>query len=369
MRRRWLRRAAFALLALLILLALPALYIHGWCGGGTDAETAPAAALPPAIAEGLRAAAGYRRAEARSFLTYPEWYIVFTSQDYAGYIARKRPSGFRYFASAFAFWTSYCDINRYVMPRYAFDSEIHIVNYVIGVSHSVELIVKGLYETIIGRLSELFAPNVPTAEERFAQAVFADYGNFLRTTPWYEYPFARRREELALVDTAGPGQVRKWERRIALWTELAVKSVYAGMIRGGTQSAFEAPVLTTVAVVRDLPPARLAAAKEIESLARADRLSVLAFPRYAPFADLVRELADSSAAFAEIAGNDEILVTAIMDRPDAALPAGMQAIFRTDLLSGAAGSRVGMVVPVAELMRVIRDLRKTGGRVEHIYDY
>jgi hypothetical protein len=83
MRRRWLRRAAFALLALLILLALPALYIHGWCRGGTGAETATSASLPPAIADGLRAAAGYKRAEARSFLTYPEWYIVFTSQDYA----------------------------------------------------------------------------------------------------------------------------------------------------------------------------------------------------------------------------------------------------------------------------------------------
>jgi hypothetical protein len=247
--RRWLRRAAFALLALLILLALPALYIHGWCRGGTGAETAPSASLPPAMAEGMRAAAGYRRAEARSLLTYPEWYVVFTSQDYAGYIARKRPSGFRYFASAFAFWTSYCDINRYTTPRYAFDSEVHIVNYVIGISHTVELVLKGLYETIVGRLSELFGPGASTAEERFAQAVFADYGNFLRTTPWYEYPFAKRRQELALVDTAGPGQIRKWERRIALSAELAVKSVYAGMIRGGTQSAFEAPKLTTVAVV------------------------------------------------------------------------------------------------------------------------
>jgi hypothetical protein len=369
MRRRWLRRAAFALLALLILLALPALYIHGWCRGGTGAETATSASLPPAIADGLRAAAGYKRAEARSFLTYPEWYIVFTSQDYAGYIARNRPSGFRYFASAFAFWTSYCDINRYVTPRYAFDSEIHIVNYVIGVSHGVELILKGLYETIIGRLSELFRPGAPTAEERFAQAVFADYGNFLRTTPWYEYPFAKRRAELALVDTAGPGQIRKWERRIALSAELAVKSVYAGMIRGGAQSAFETPKLTTVAVVRGIPPARLAAAKEIRPLAQANGLNLLAFPRYAPFADLVRELADSGAAFVEIAGNDEILVTAILERPDAALPEGTQAIFHTDLLSGAAGSRVGMVVPVADLMRAIRDLRKTVGRVEHIYDY
>jgi hypothetical protein len=367
--RRWLRRAAFALLALLILLALPALYIHGWCRGGTGAETAPSASLPPAMAEGMRAAAGYRRAEARSLLTYPEWYVVFTSQDYAGYIARKRPSGFRYFASAFAFWTSYCDINRYTTPRYAFDSEVHIVNYVIGISHTVELVLKGLYETIVGRLSELFGPGASTAEERFAQAVFADYGNFLRTTPWYEYPFAKRRQELALVDTAGPGQIRKWERRIALSAELAVKSVYAGMIRGGTQSAFEAPKLTTVAVVRDMPPARLAAAKEIQTLAQADRLSLLAFPRYAPFADLVRDLADSGAAFVEIAGNNEILVTAILDRPDAALPEGTQAIFHADLLSGAAGSRVGMVVPVAELMRAIRDLRKTGGRVEHIYDY
>jgi hypothetical protein len=369
MMRRWLRRLALTLLALVVLLALPAAYIHGLCRGGGDSEIAAKPDYPPAIATALASVDGYKRAESRSFLTFPEWYIVFTSQDYAAYIAANRPSGFRYFSSAFAFWGSYCDINRYVAPRYPFDTEFHIVNYVIGMSHTVEFVLKGLYETTVGRLAELFAPDAPTAEERFARTVFADYGNFLRTTPWYEYPFAKRREELAAIDTSGPGQVRKWERRIALSTELAVKSVYAGLIRGGTQSAFEAPKPTTVAVVRDAPPEMMPTLRDIQPLAQEGRTGVLSFPRYAPFTDLAKRLAGTNMSFIEIAGNNEILVTAILQEAKAPLPAGANEIFRADLLSGAGGSRVGLVLPVERLSGTIRDLAARGNTVEHIYDY
>jgi len=370
MRRRWLRRLGYGLLALVVLLALPVVYIHGVCRGGGGSEMPTAQGHPAAIEQALRSVGDYKRDEARSFLTFPEWYIVFTSQDYARYIAAHRPSGFRYFASAFAFWTNYCAINRYVTPRYAFHSEFHIVDYVIGMSHSVEFIVKGLYENTIGRLSELFAPDAPTAEERFAATLFAGYGNFLRTTPWYEYPFAEKRKELSTqVETTGPGTIRKWERRLALSTELAVKSAYAGLIRGGTQSAFEAPVLTTVAIVRNLPKDRLAGAENVHVLAEADGLSLVSFPRYAPFADLVLRLAATDLDFVEIAGNNEILITVLVKDANTPLPPDAQRVFRADLLSGEGGSRIGLAVPVPALMRTIRALTAAGHRVEHVYDY
>jgi hypothetical protein len=370
MRRRWLRRLCYGLLGIVILLALPVLYIHGLCRGGTGIDIPAAQDHPAAIEQALRAAGDYRRDEARSFLTFPEWYIVFTSQDYARYIAANRPSGFRYFASAFAFWTNYCAVNRYVTPRYAFHSEFHIVDYVIGMSHSVEFIVKGLYENTIGRLSEVFAPDAPTAEERFAATLFAAYGGFLRTTPWYEYPFAEKRKELSTqVETSGPGTIRKWERRFALSTELAVKSVYAELIRGGTQSAFEAPVLTTVAIVRNLPRNLLSGTDNVHVLAEADGMSVVSFPRYAPFADLVLRLAATDTEFVEIAGNNEILITVLATDAGAPMPPDAQEVFRADLLSGEDGSRIGLAVPVPALMRTIRALTAAGHHVEHVYDY
>jgi len=370
MRRRWLRWLGYALLALVIVLALPAVYIHGACRGGMGSEIPAAQGHPAAIERTLRSLGDYRRDEARSFLTFPEWYIVFTSQDYARYIAAHRPSGFRYFASAFAFWTNYCAINRYATPRYAFDSEFHVVDYVIGMSHSVEFVVKGLYENTIGRLSELFAPDAPTAEERFAATLFADYGNFLRTTPWYEYPFAQKRKELSTqVESTGPGPVRKWERRLALSMELAVKSAYAGLIRGGTQAAFKTPILTTVAIVRNLPKDLRAGTDNVRVLAEADGASLVSFPRYAPFADLVLRLAATDLDFVEIAGNNEILITVLMKDANAELPPEVQEVFRADLLSGEGGSRVGLAVPVPALMRTIRALTAAGHRIEHIYDY
>jgi hypothetical protein len=368
MRRRWLRRLGWTLLGLIVLLALPAVYIHGLCRGGGDAPAAEAA--PPAtVAAALASAGDYKRDEARSFLTFPEWYIVFTARDYAAYIAAHRPSGFRYFASAFAFWGSYCDVNRHVAPRYAFNTDFHIVNYVIGVSHSVELVLKGLYENTVGRLSELFAPDAPTAEERFAQALFADYAAFLDLTPWYDYPFAKKRTELAALDAAGSGWLRRWERRAALTAELWVKDVYAGMIRGGTEAAFAPEAATTVAAARVLRPERLAAIPEIRPLAEAGDARVLSFPRYAPFTGLLLRLTAADLAFVSIAGNDEILITALLKNPAAPPPEGAREVFRADTLSGGGGSRVGLAVPVDRLMAALDGLRARGDTVEHIYDY
>jgi hypothetical protein len=366
------RKLAKVLLVLIVILALPALYIGIGCQGEAEEGSS---VIAPVISAEARAAADalphYRREEERAYLTFPEWYIVYTSQDYARYIDQHYPSGFAFFTSAGEFWTSYCSVNRHVAPRYEFNAGTHLMIYVIGVSHSIEYVLKGVYENTIGRLAELFAPDPPTAEDLFARMFAADYGTFLNTIPWYDYPFATRLSELwNEVTFSGDGQVRKIERRFALSLELMVKAAYGFLIKGGTESVYEPADLEIHALMRHLPIDTAAIDPRIKVVQTFnDATQLVTLPRYEPFTEIAGKLADSEAEFLEIAGNSEILVSvSAHDDWNAPAEAG-EMLFAVSNLSGGGGKRVALSVPVTKLTAAIRAIRQSGAAFEHVYDY
>ena len=369
--RALLKWVAGILIVLVMLCLLPAVYIHGACqSGGIPVRSNDQSKLPAPIVQALRETKQWRRPEADSFLTYPEWYIVYTSRDYARYLADHTASGFRYFASVLGFWTSYCEMNRYAAARYPFSKDAHITDYVIGISHSAEFILRGIYENTVGRLTELFGPGATTAEEKFAQGYWTDYGNFLNTTPWYDYPYGDRQRELwHAVSRDGPGWLRKWERRLALSAEFSIKGAYAKLLGGGAKAAFEPALPTTVAVVERLPQSILSEFPKVKVLAQSGSTSLVSFPRYAPFTEIVQRMAESGAVFTEIAGNRTILVTTAV-KPGMRIPErSARELFRTDLLAGDGGSRVGLAVPVELLLDVVREFKRQSQPIEHVYDY
>src|SRR5437762_8700 len=58
--------------------------------------------VPPITAEEKAASDGiedYSRPVASTYLTFPEWYLVFNPQEYAQFLSNQKPSGFPYFSS------------------------------------------------------------------------------------------------------------------------------------------------------------------------------------------------------------------------------------------------------------------------------
>ncbi|MGE3831121.1 MAG: hypothetical protein AB7F76_09025 [Parvibaculaceae bacterium] len=366
------RRLAKILLVLIVILAIPVLYIGIGCQGDAGEGNTVTA---PLISAEARAAAdampNYRRDEEQAYLTFPERYVVYTSQDYARFIDQRYPSGFSFFTSAGEFWTSYCSVNRHVAPRYAFNAGTHVMIYVIGISHSVEYVVQGFYENTIGRLSEMFAPDPPAAEDLFARMLAKEYGDFLNTIPWYDYPFASRLMELwDNVAFSGDGQVRKIERRFALSFELLVKAGYGFLIKSGRESVYEPEDLEIHALMRHVPIDTAAVDPRIKvDQIFNDATQLVTLPRYQPFTEIVGKLADTNAEFLEIAGNDEILVSVAADDGWTAPPEAGTVLLEVSNLSGGGGKRVALSVPVTGLMAAIRAIRQSGARFEHIYDY
>ena len=366
------RKIKRVLLALAVFLTAPALYIGFGCGGSSDVgSTVTVPVIDPEARAKADAVPNYRFREDKSYLTFPEWYIVYTSQDFARFIEKANPSGFGYFRSAGEFWTSYCAINEWVAPRYEFSFGTHLMIYVIGISHTVEYGIKGIYENTVGRLSELFAPTPSTPEDLFARKYTFDYGQWLNTVPWYDFPFGERLTQFwETVPFSGRGPVRKGERRFAISTDLAVKAAFGWMIKDSSQTVYAPPELEIHALMRGLPLDTAPIDRRIALVETfRDGTQLVRLPRYQPFTEIVQTLGQTNASFLEIGGNSNILIS--LTAPDNWTPPEDMppVVFETKILSGAGGKRVGLSVPVSLLLDVIRQIGPSGARLEHVYDY
>src|SRR5262245_27240045 len=107
--RRWARRIALGLFALALVLAMPIV----WIDGGCSVSRGPTArAISPLVAD-----RDYVRRESDSYLSFPEWHIVYAYDDLAGVLRGGDESGFAYGRQITTFWRSLCSLNRVVTAR------------------------------------------------------------------------------------------------------------------------------------------------------------------------------------------------------------------------------------------------------------
>ncbi len=308
----------------------------------------------------------------QTFLTFPEWFLVYSPAEYAEYVRERAPSRFPFIGHIAQFWQSYRAVYGAVKNDYPFNGEYHAMIMVIGGSTTVEYGLRAAYEALIGRASELTQIRGPTAEDRLGARVAQDYVDFIRVRPWYEYDFAARLREL-WSDTGwwGPDLLRKWERKYALTTEYGIKALYAWAIERATRASFETPVPVTAVLADRLPPGIEKELPELKVLERRPDGSVLVtVPRYQAFSDYSATLARRGAAFQEIAGNRSlILVSALVPRDWAPAGGDARVLFTQPLITRPAVKRMALAVPVGSLSSLLEALREPGIALEHVYDY
>lgn len=331
-----------------------------------------AAASATTIAAELAHFPGYKRDEAQTYLTLPEWFLVYSPAEYAQFVRSNPPADFPYFGSVGQFWSYYRSAYTATKDEHGFNWGYHIMVSVIGSSFTAENVIKGVYENTIGRVTWATASEA-TQEDRFAARVAQEYVDFLQATPWYEFPFAARAKQLWIeTDLFGPGIIRKWERKLALSLEYLSKAQYATLIKLGTKVSYGDADTEMLAVVEGVTAATLKDEPRLKLLRRFDDGAALAsFPRYEEFRDVTERLTRKGLRFREIAGNDEILLTAVVPaswRYD--IPAG-EVVFTKPILTSPSQSlqRAAIKVPVASLHGVLGALSAKGFAAEHIYDY
>ena len=176
-RRRRAFRLLVRLIGLVVLLAVlgPAVFIGATCYSGT--ATAPAARVPSRAVD----LPGYARPMAFTYLTLPEWFIVYSADEYAAFISRQPPSAFPYVGSVRQYWGYYsaaCTLTKGVYP---FETGYHVMLGTIGASFTLESFVRAAYEGTIGRLTERHGPGeagrIRRGVEQVAQRWWAEDGD------------------------------------------------------------------------------------------------------------------------------------------------------------------------------------------------
>jgi hypothetical protein len=312
---------------------------------------------------------GYRRNGSSTFLTLPAWYVVYNAEEYATFVTSHAPSRFPYFAAIRQYWRYYASSCGGTKRIYPFDARAHVILGLTGLAFTLDNTVKGAYENTVGVVTESIG-FYHTEEDVFARKTAGQYAEFVRTAPWYEFPFAERLEALwKETPMWGLDVVRKWERRFTLSAEYALMAVYAEIVRLGTRNAQRPEDLVIYAWVDDVPD-RIFGDHRIRKIkALGDRSYVIAMPRRDAFTPLVAELVKQGVRFREIAGNDEILLTVIAPSAlDFRLETG-EILAKEPLLTNPAAQRIAVKAPVRSLNGVVADLGRNGLTIERLYDY
>ena len=339
----------------LILLLAPVGYVELACRGTPGLDTYQPLITDPA----------FQRREANTYLTYPEWHIVYAYDGLAEALKTGDEHRFDYAASVVRFWSSACALMRVADEHGGADWETRSMIHTIGVSFASEMAVKAAYEETVGRVFTWLRGGAKTPQDQAVAATAIEYAAFLRQTPWYQYPFPRERHEL----WAAPmnGFVRGWERRLGIGLEFTAKAAYAKVIAGAVAATAPA-ALTIRSVVTGLDRAALAGIEGVTIVgARGDGVEIET-PRYDLFTRILVQIAGRGGEVREIAGNDDIMVTlTVPDGRNPALRDGSVILrLKRDAITG---ERLLVNVKVTALAALLTAHPLGDPGLEHIFDY
>jgi hypothetical protein len=240
---------------------------------------------------------------------------------------------------------------------------------VIGASFTAENAGKAVYENTVGRFTEWLS-SADTPEDRWAARTAQEYGAFLHTVPWYQFPFAARLGALwRETPLWGPHPLRKWERRAVLSAEYLFKAAYGWLMGLATATAYAPEDLQVHAIVQDAPESIFTQQGIVRIRQLGPGTYEISMPRYEAFTRSALALDAAGVRFVNVAGNDELLLTAIA--PADLQPPGppVRLVATLPMLTEPGRSRLALRTPLASLHATMAALRTGGATIEHLYDY
>jgi hypothetical protein len=355
--RRILKCFGWSALAGLVLLVGPILSTELLCHGKASGP-----AYQPLITDKTR-----QRPAANSYMTYPEWHIVYAYEGLAKTLDTGDEYQFGYLQSVIGFWRAECKILQAADAHGGADFTTRSTSYVIGPSFGLELFFKALYEDTIGAVFAVLRGPEKTPQDIAARDMAHDYASFLNQTPWYEYDFDRA--IAALWQAPITQSVRGWERRLALTGEWKAKIVYAQGIKSLVGATTGDAQLSIFSVVNGLTKQQLS---EISGVVVKEELGsgfIIETPRYAAFNEILIEIAKHGGDVVEIAGNDNIMITTLHGKDFKENYGENAKVLATLDRQGFGEERDLVEVKLVGLSGLIRQFQSGPTRLEHIYDY
>jgi hypothetical protein len=312
----------------------------------------------------LIADAAFRRPVADTYLTYPEWHIVYAYDGLAETLKTGDEYQFPYLDSMIGFWSSTCKLMKIADDHGGADRATRRMIYTIGASFNLEMGLKAAYEETLGRLFATIRGPEKTPQDEEALKMAVDYSAFLRQTPWYKYDFNAANR--ALWAAPMTDRVRGWERRLALGGEWKAKSYYAAAIGAAVAATGEAQ-LRIRSVVYGLPADALKTIPNVTVISENSDGVLIETPRYDIFTHVLADITARDGLVREIAGNDEIMASlTVPPRTDYKGPGEVITRMHRD---GFQTDRLLVSVQVSELEQLFKAYPIGDPGLEHVFDY
>jgi len=309
-----------------------------------------------------------RRPGDQTFLTYPEWFLVFSPAEQADYFKTHTSTSFPYNEHIDQMWRGYQIVYDQIKNNYPFNTGYHMMIMVIAGSTTIEYGIKLFYETVIGRITDTSPEEKMTAEDKFNADYQYSYVKFIEALPWYEFDFSQMLNSLWVnTPITGPHLLRKLERRYYLTTELIVKVAYGWLIGLGTKTAYETASLKTAVVMHPPRTGQETGMNGLQILNDGKILVML--PRYAEFNLAVCKLAKHGYSFNEIAGNKGAIMLTVLTTKPFQENNGYMPIFSQEIITKPGLKRIALVTTVRNLSNILQMLQHEKVTIEHIYDY
>ncbi|MBK2268311.1 hypothetical protein [Francisella philomiragia] len=310
----------------------------------------------------------YHRQLSSTLYSIPEWYLVFSPEEYANLLKYKVSSQFPFYDATMQYWETYSTVIDLTEAKHFYNPDEKIMLYVIGSSTTLEYVLRGIYEKSVGAISYDISGRVE--EDDYSQKVAQNYVEFIKKEPWFEFDYVGALKGLWLDNSFfGKGFVRKVERKYILSTEYIAKAIYAKIIGYASHAKYgvESTDTATVFKFNQMSNQQLPY-KQIKSYSADTSLVLL--PRLDAYKYAVENLANKGE-FISIAGNSSYIAFSIIANSNWQNDnLNMQEIFRQQVLTEKDKDRIYLVVPVNDLSQVIAKLMTTNDlQIEHIYDY
>lgn len=310
----------------------------------------------------------YYRPFDNAYLALPEWYIVYSADEYAVTLKDGLPSQFSYFGASKDYWNQHEHVLNLTKDSLNNNENYRTVLSVIGWSFTVENFIKGIYENTIGKLSEWIAGNTQVAEDVYAATIAKDYATFIYNYPWYDFSYWNAFKGVWTfdndIDYSLRQDFRRLERKLILSVEYGIKSIYSSLIAYVTHSKFGVQDDVVYAIVtRDGGTTK----------------EIIEAPHYHPFtkmllAELEKERTNTGFEILDISGNNKITLS-YQDSVGANAVEGSTEILRdTEVIGMESGEtkqkdRITVEVPVPRISVVYKNLAERGILIDHFYDY
>jgi hypothetical protein len=313
----------------------------------------------------------FRRNPEQTFLTFPEWFLVHSPAEYAVFVQNNSPSDFPFLGHIRQIWSSYEEVYTATKDKYPFNTGYHVMIVVIATSTTIEYAIKGAYEILIGRISNLTSANEMTEEDGYNAKISQDYVDFIRVRPWYEYNFIEKLRGLwSETSFSGSNFLRKWERKYFLTSEYLAKAFYGWVIMKATKAGYDEESTVTAVIVNQVPDGINNELTEVKKLQNfADGSELITIPRYQAFTKYAIGLSQHDIRFEEIAGNNTIILVSVLALANWLPTPPMKRLFQQPILTQPARKREVLIIPVTELGVTLKNLTANGIEIEHIYDY